>query len=332
MKSRSGPSGARPLVIGLLNNMPDAALEATERQFEDLLGATSPEREPVIRCFSLREIERGERARAHMRDRYLDIDSVSDAGLDGLIVTGAEPRATTFDGEIYWNSLARVIDWTQATRTPVVWSCLAAHAAVWRLDAIPRRRLARKLSGVFDLQAVDDHPFLEAVSAPIRSPHSRLNGLDEEDLLAAGYQILTRSGEVGVDAFVRPGPAINLFFQGHPEYDPDSLAREYLRDVSRFLQGEQAIHPLQPSGCFDAQTALRLESLTRQAQARRDPGLTPDYLEAVAGSVQSAGWRSWAAQIYTAWLDRVGAAAEPRRSMARVAISTALAPGEPGRP
>ena len=320
MKRRSGASDMRPLVIGLVNNMPDAALEATERQFQDLLSAASPDREPIIRCFSLKEIERGARARAHMGDRYLDIDRLPVAGLDGLIVTGAEPRAATFDGEIYWNSLARVIDWTQAARTPVVWSCLAAHAAAWRLDAIPRRRLASKLSGVFDLQAAGDHPLLEAVSAPIRSPHSRLNGLDEEDLLAAGYQILTRSDEVGVDAFVKPGPASGLFFQGHPEYDADSLVREYLRDVSRFLLGEQPFHPLQPFGCFDVPTALRLESLAASAQTRRQTGLMPDYYQAVAGSPQSAGWRSWAAQIYRAWLDCVVAAAKPDLSVARQGI------------
>jgi homoserine O-succinyltransferase len=304
----------RPLVIGLVNNMPDAALEATERQFQDLLSVASPDGAPILRFFSLPEIERGERARAHMRDRYMDVDRLTDAELDGLIVTGAEPRAAAFEAEIYWDSLVRVIDWTQAALTPVVWSCLAAHAAVWRFDAIPRRRLARKLSGVFDLRKAGDHPLLDAVSEPIRSPHSRLNGLDEAALLAAGYQILTCSDEVGVDAFVRPGPTISLFFQGHPEYDADSLAREYLRDVSRFLLGEQSVHPLLPSGCFDAPTALRLEALAVDAQARRGPGLMTDYSRAVASTDQSAGWRSWAAQIYRAWLGCVRAAAVSAQS------------------
>ena len=145
--------------------------------------------------------------------------------------------------------------------------------------------------------------FLKAVSVPICAPHSRLNELDEKDLVAAGYQILTRSGEVGVDAFVGPGPAISLFFQGHPEYDADTLVREYLRDVSRFLLGEQAIHPLPPSGCFDVQTELSLKSLAGRAEAGQTNSLMPEYLQATAGFAQSASWRSWANQIYKAWLD-----------------------------
>ena len=317
MNPRPRPSGIRPLVIGLVNNMPDAALEATERQFQDLLSAASPDREPIFRFFSLKEIERGERARAYMRERYRDADWLPDAGLDGLIVTGAEPRAATFDGEVYWRSLVRVIDWTQSARVPVVWSCLAAHAAVWRLDAIPRRRLGCKLSGVFGVQAAGDHPLLQGVSAPICAPHSRLNGLDEECLRAAGYQILTRSDEVGADTFVKPGPEINLFFQGHPEYDAGCLVREYLRDVSRFLHGEQSAHPLQPSNCFDASTALRLERLSEHAEVQRGPDLLPDYQQAVAGFPRDAGWRPWATQIYMAWLDCLGADARHGLTMER---------------
>jgi homoserine O-succinyltransferase len=320
MKIGLEPSGVRRLLIGLVNNMPDAALEATERHFRELLSAASPDCEPIVSYFSLREIERGERARAHMRDLYLDIDRLPEAGLDGLIVTGAEPRADSFDGERYWKSLTRVIDWTQAAQLPVVWSCLAAHAAAWRLDAVPRRRLGAKLSGLFKLQAVGDHPLLEAISGPICSPHSRLNDLHEDDLVAAGYQILTRSGEVGVDAFVKPGPVTSLFFQGHPEYDANCLTREYLRDVSRFLHGDQPVHPLQPSNCFDTQTSLRLDMLSDRAQVRRDPTLMPEYHQAVAGLEQTAAWRPWATQIYKAWLNSVGVSGNPRQSMAREAI------------
>ena len=64
MKRQPGAPGIRPLVIGLVNNMPDAALEPTERQFQNLLNSASPDCEPIIHCFSLKEIERGERARA----------------------------------------------------------------------------------------------------------------------------------------------------------------------------------------------------------------------------------------------------------------------------
>ena len=50
-------------MIGLVNNMPDAALEATEHQFERPTErglARSPA--DALRFFCLKEIERGERA------------------------------------------------------------------------------------------------------------------------------------------------------------------------------------------------------------------------------------------------------------------------------
>ena len=83
--------GAR-LTIGLLNNMPDGALQATERQFESRLAAASRGLDIELRFFSLPEVERGEHARARMRGVYADASALPAAGLDGLIVTGAEPR------------------------------------------------------------------------------------------------------------------------------------------------------------------------------------------------------------------------------------------------
>ncbi len=115
----------RSIVIGLLNNMPDGALQATEEQFCGLLReAAPPGVDLTVRYFSLAEVERGEAARAHMRGRYADADGLLEIAIDGLIVTGAEPRAEKLEAEPYWPSLARVIDWTQVECVPTVWSCL----------------------------------------------------------------------------------------------------------------------------------------------------------------------------------------------------------------
>ncbi len=49
--------------------------------------------------------------------------------------------------------------------------------------------------------------------------------------------MLTRAGEAGVDMFVKDEDHLTLSFQGHPEYEGDTLAREFRRDVARALQG-----------------------------------------------------------------------------------------------
>jgi homoserine O-succinyltransferase/O-acetyltransferase len=309
-----------PLVIGLVNNMPDGALQATERQFEGLLREAAGAADVSLRYLSLPEIERGERARAHMRGRYAHIDRLPAAGLDGLMVTGAEPQTARLDDEPYWASLVRVVDWSQAAEIPTVWSCLAAHAAVLHLDGVERRLMPAKRSGVFACAPARRHPLLAETPRPI-APHSRLNELVEDDLVSAGYQILTRSPEIGVDAFVKPGPALALFFEGHPEYAAETLLGEFLRDVGRYLRGEREVHPMPPSGYFDETTLCVLEELAARGKAGRDPRLIADYISATEELELKATWRPWAVGIYGAWLEhvserktaRLAGAAEARR-------------------
>src|SRR6266850_7278721 len=100
---RSGPS-PDCIEIGLLNNMPDAALEATERQLAALLAPAARDIAVRLRLFSLPGIPRGARARRHLDSSYLDIDDLWDSRLDALIVTGTEPRAAALPDEPYWGA------------------------------------------------------------------------------------------------------------------------------------------------------------------------------------------------------------------------------------
>jgi homoserine O-succinyltransferase len=290
------------LTIGLLNNMPDAALRATERQFAALLAEAAGGVEIELRLFALPRVQRGPEACAMMAGRYERAAALADAGLDGLIVTGLEPRAADLRDEPYWPALARVIDWSADTGLPTVWSCLAAHAAVLRLDGVRRRPLPAKLSGVFASEAASDDPLIDGAPAPILTPHSRQNGLGEAELVQAGYQVLTCSPAAGVDAFVRreAGPA--LFLQGHPEYDADTLAREYLRDVGRFLQGRRPQHPRPPTGYFDAETEAVLGALASGSQVAPDPARLPLYAAALDRAAPQQTWRAWALRLYRNWV------------------------------
>ena len=68
-QDRANNQVIRELHIGLLNIMPDAALEATERQFFRLIGHSNEIAQFYVHPFSLSSIERGEKASAHI-DRY----------------------------------------------------------------------------------------------------------------------------------------------------------------------------------------------------------------------------------------------------------------------
>jgi homoserine O-succinyltransferase len=309
-------SVARPrLTIGLLNNMPDTALAATERQFAGLLNEAADDTPIELRLFSLAGVRRSAATRAEMEGRYQPAEDLVRTPLDGLIVTGCEPRAIELEDEPYWPELARVIDWTAGGRLPTIWSCLGAHAAVLRLDGVQRQPLPAKLSGVFEGQPVAPDPLVANLAAPFRIPHSRQNDLAEDDLTRRGYQVLARS-DAGVDAFVRRGQGLALFLQGHPEYDADTLAREYYRDVGRYLRNERPFHPTTPAGYFDAETEAALAELAERARRKPAPDLAAAYAQTLKRAAPRQTWRASALQLYRNWLAHVGAARRPASAAA----------------
>ena len=302
---RDGDQFGRPqnvdamLTIGLVNNMPDAALQPTERQFMRLLRAAAGSNRIQLHCFSLPSVRRSQSSKWRVDRHYADIAELGRLHLDGLIVTGAEPNAATLPEEPFWRELADIVDWAEANTRSTIWSCLAAHAAVLHLDGIERRRLDTKCSGVYDCAKVTDHWLTKDIPSPLRVSHSRLNELRERDLVARGYQLLTASAEAGVDMFAKALRSQFIFFQGHPEYDALSLEREYLRDISRYLAGERDSYPAFPAGYFDIETEDRLAAFQNRASVERRPALSselPDRtlrLENAAGSAAAAIFRNW---------------------------------------
>src|SRR5258708_1187615 len=83
----------RFLELGLVNNMPDAALESTERQFLEVLRAAAGDIPVRLRLFALPDVPRSDAGHAHLSAGYASLDDLWDSRLDGLIVTGTEPRA-----------------------------------------------------------------------------------------------------------------------------------------------------------------------------------------------------------------------------------------------
>ena len=265
----------RPIHIGLVNNMPDSALLATERQLRALLAEAADGLPVRLSLFGIAEVPRSEHAKSRMSKSYSSIDVLWDSCLDGIIVTGAEPRLPSLTEEPYWNTLAQVIDWAQENTYSGIYSCLAAHAAVLRMDGIRRRTLNDKLCGVYECATISDHRLTEGIPARSWMPHSRWNDIPENALSSSGYRIVTRSKEAGVDTFVKQGKSLSVFFQGHPEYEAGSLSLEYRRDERRFLNGESTIRPLPPHGLrnswhFSAVQMYRnwLRYLSEQIQGR----------------------------------------------------------------
>src|SRR5215470_11780553 len=84
---------AATLRIGLINNMPDAALQSTERQFVELLEAAATNVVVQLRLLQLPQVPRSESGRRYLANAYADSAELLNRRFDGLIVTGTEPQA-----------------------------------------------------------------------------------------------------------------------------------------------------------------------------------------------------------------------------------------------
>ena len=124
----------------------------------------------------------------------------------------------------------------------------------------------------------------------------------ENELKACGYRVLTRGEDAGVDAFVRQGKSLFVFFQGHPEYEANTLLLEYIRDVGRYVNRENDAFPPMPQGYFDRDTVDALTAIRERAFCDRLEDLPRDFESALADRNVTNQWRSVALNIYGNWL------------------------------
>jgi homoserine O-succinyltransferase/O-acetyltransferase len=313
------------LTIGLINNMPDGALVATERQFLSLLNSASDGITIRLSLYSLPGVPRNESGARHVSEFYSSTETLWDTHLDGLIVTGREPLTPSLSDEPYWESFTRVLGWARENTYSTVWSCLAAHAATLHMDGVGRIRSANKHCGVFDCAKISDHLLTEGTPSRFNLPHSRWNGLPEDVLTACGYDVLTRSADVGVDTFTKQLKSLFVFFQGHPEYESNTLLLEYRRDVGRFIRGETEVYPLMPRSYFDNNTVLALTMLQQEARTRPQEELMAELSELLEKITIENTWTTTATRIYRNWLQYIRAQEQLRSKSSKVSRETQTA-------
>lgn len=290
--------GAACLNIALINNMPKAARRATERQYLRLLGAVS---EGFLLRIKFYAFDIPRESEAFSNADYHEMSELWESRHDALIMTGTEPKALDLTEELYWPILTQTIDWCQDNVTSAIWSCLAAHAAVLHLDGIKRRPLKRKRFGIFPCGGSAKHPLLDGVTLPLWIQHSRWNEVDAQPLKKAGYTVLTASHTAGVDMFIKEGRCLSLFFQGHPEYEPDTLLREYRRDVARYLDYESDNYPHFPEGYIEHPAAAALLAFRERAIASRRTVCISD-LPLPAAPTSTSQLCAFSQKIYRNWL------------------------------
>ncbi|MEE9346431.1 MAG: homoserine O-succinyltransferase [Methylococcales bacterium] len=297
----------RELHIGLLNMMPDAALEATERQFLRLVGGCNQIAQFHIHLFTIEGIERGDEAQAHIDRYYESFESIQEQGLDGLIVSGANVTHAHLQNEVFWHPLSEVFEWAKDNVASTLCSCLATHALIQYCHGIVRTHHEQKRWGVFPHTVVDrSHPLVADINTRFNVIHSRYNSVERIDLERAGLRVLVESPDVGTHLAVSPDRFRMVFFQGHPEYDTVSLMKEYKREICAWYNNVNKKYPPYPKNYFSSKAIEILKNYAAQLRLARDADMDmPEFPEAEVMQYLDNTWRDTAKAVFNNWLGQI---------------------------
>ena len=296
----------RALHVGLLNMMPDAAFQVTEQQFMRLVGSANHVAQFYVHCFTVPGLPRGEATQVYIDRHYEDMETIYAEGLDALIITGANVANPRLELEPFYQPLTEVIEWASRNVTSVLCSCLSTHALMKFLHGINRVPLPQKQWGVYSHRVVaPTHPLLRDINTRFDVPHSRYNAITRTHFVSAGLQILIESAEAGVHAAVSEDGFRRVYFQGHPEYDANSLLKEYKREVLHHFHGGRDLPPFPEHYLSDEATAILRTYLDAAYDARAAGRDLPEFPEAEVAPHLDNTWRDTARAIFDNWLGLV---------------------------
>ena len=216
----------RPLHIGLLNLMPNKI--ATETQIARLIGASPLQVElTLVRIGSHVAKNTSEE---HLINFYHTWDEVKHRKFDGFIITGAPIETLPFEDVTYWQEMQQILDWTTTHVHSSFFVCWGAMAAAWHFHKVPKRALEEKAFGVYRHRNLNPtSPYLMGFSDDFHVSVSRWTEVRREDL-TPNLDVLMESEQTGL-CLLHEAFANRLYIFNHIEYDSDTLAEEYFRDV-----------------------------------------------------------------------------------------------------
>ncbi len=229
----------RELHIGIVNMMPDAALKKTETQFTLPLHYASSGLQIIPHFIALDGIERDAVHQEYVDQNYISFDQAKEEGIDGLIITGANIDSTNIAGtdltkQTFYNPLAEVIAWAESNEGPTstLYSCLASHAYMLIKHDEIRTPLNEKRWGVFEHKVRNEvHPLTHGMDTVFDIPHSRWNEVKEHQFARHNMPVLVASQDAGVHMATSPDGLRAVLWQGHPEYNTNTLMGEFQRDL-----------------------------------------------------------------------------------------------------
>lgn len=228
--SRAHTQDIRPLRIAILNLMPLKI--TTETDLIRLLSNTPLQLE--ISFMKLKSHTPKNTPVEHMMMFYRDFAEMKKEKFDGMIITGAPVETLPFEEVEYWDEIRDIFDWAHSNVTSTMYICWAAQAGLYYHYGIPKYPLEKKMFGIFP-QYVSDNmlPIFRGFDDVFFMPQSRHTEIHHDDILAhPELTLIAESDESGVSMVMARGGR-ELFVTGHLEYAPDTLDKEYRRDLGK---------------------------------------------------------------------------------------------------
>jgi len=170
-----------------------------------------------------------------------------------------------------------------------------------------RTRLSKKCWGVFSHEVVDrNHPLVKGINTQFDVPHSRFNEISRHQFDDAGLRVLVESETAGVHLAVSEDLFRVVYFQGHPEYDINSLLKEYKREVLLFIANQRDVYPPFPDNYFTLQVqAILIEYQERLLDAISSNSDVPEFPETLIRSLLHNTWHDSAEAVINNWIGHV---------------------------
>ena len=234
-EQRAVSQDIRPLKLAILNIMPTKIV--TETQLLRLLGNTPLQVDVTFLRTSTHASKNT--PLEHLESFYRTFEQIRGQKFDGLIITGAPVERLEFNQVNYWDELNDIMSWSKNNVYSTMHICWGAQAGLYYNYGIEKHVLDKKLSGVFLHQTLGgSQKLIRGYDDYFYAPHSRYTGVKREDVdKHPELTVLAQSEQAGVYLIIgRNGREV--YIMGHPEYDNDTLALEYRRDLEKGISPE----------------------------------------------------------------------------------------------
>ncbi|MFT5812639.1 MAG: homoserine O-succinyltransferase [Psychroserpens sp.] len=225
---RAADQEIRPMEVAILNLMPNKI--ETEVQILRMLANTPLQIN--VEFIRIHANESKNTPQEHLDNFYRLFDDIKEKQYDGLIITGAPLALLDYQQVTFWDKICEVFDWAEKNVTSTMFSCWAAHAALFHHYGLKRHLRKEKLSGVYRHSSLKpDESLTRGFDETFNVPHSRYGYIDKSDYESLDHlDILAESAEAGV-YLVTSKNKQQVYLTGHPEYDASTLSEEYFRDL-----------------------------------------------------------------------------------------------------